>query len=248
MINKFIHALSNRMELFNTPSFVADPGFSPFQPDPMETAMRQALLLDRIDTDYYLHGYVACLEAFPDMRDLLEDDLVTYDSFQFRPAGVDISGGEFLSVPGAVGYYTDEEPLTLPVAQRYDLDYFDSTMLRISLRESGHSQLVGYTISGPVERPVLRPDWSPYPFVGPVEAWQEWKSMARISIEVTPSRFPYHLVAARMERDPWCSKLMIDRGFVDEFHAVPDPQRKVALACVALALNHPSIYARTSYA
>lgn len=243
MINKLIHALSNRKGPFNTPAFVVDPDFKPTVITREEQKLRDLLFLNVTTTDYYLKAYLACLEAFPDIKALADDDVVSYKLSDFTPRGVEISGGELLSKANSVGYYRDLAPMELPVDLTWRLHYSDAHHIRVLALETGLVRNVSYTVSGTVPNQTLRINWpDDVPFDGPVSLQQVWGEGAAVEILVEPSAFPYQLLVDRLRSNGLLMRLLIDNKFVDEYTAFPDPQRRIALACICLALANPSVY------
>lgn len=245
MINRLLHALSNRTGNFHEPMFASDPLFVPAVFNAEEQQLRALMLLHRSDTDYYLKAYLAAIEAYPDIKALADDVVTSYRLSDFPPRGVAISGGDFLSKENSVGYYTDVSSTNLPVNLTYWVNYFDSRLVTIVGKETGLVRRVNYILSGDAPHQTMRVEWpeAEVPFKGPLALTQHWVSGAMVEIQVEPSNFPYASVVARLQGNAYLMNLLVRNQLVDEFLAVPDDQRKMAIACVVLALANPSAYA-----
>lgn len=245
MINRLLHALSNRTGDFHDSMFASDPTFVPATLPADDLHVRKLMLLHKTDTDYYLKAYLAAVEAYPDIKGLAEDPVTSYQMSDFPPRGVELSGGEFLSKENSVGYYTDTAPADLPVNLTYWVSYFNNSLVTIVGRENGLVRRVPYVLSGDAPFQTLRVEWpeSEVPFKGPLSLTQAWVEGARVDITVSPSKFPYAVLVARLQGNAYLMNLLIRNQLVDEFLAVPDDQRKTAIACVVLARANPSAYA-----
>ena len=243
MINKLLHALSNRAGPFAEPLFISDPGFQPATLPEPERKIREAMLLQVTDNDYYLKAYLAAIAAYPDIQLLADDSVVSYQMTDFPPQGVEVSGGDMTSNSNMVGFFTDPKPVELPVNLNWSISYLDTHYLMIQGRETGVVRRTTYQPSGTAPNQTLRIDWpSDVPFQGPINLSQVWELGATVIIQTTPSAFPYQQVVDRLRGNWWLMHLLAQQKFVDEYTTFPDAQRKVALACMALALSNPSVY------
>lgn len=244
MINKLLRALSNRNQPFMTPAFaVSDPAFAPAILPVDLKSLRALMLLDVTTTDYYLKAYLAALNAYPDIQALANDPVVSYRMENFPPRGVSISGGDLFSSLDDPGAYLDNEAPTLPVALTYVIDYNSPAVVKISALETGKTSFPPFTLSGSPTPRTLRVHWPPgIPFTGLITLDQDWVEGARIEIQVTPSRFPFELITQRIRGNSWLVNTLAQHQAVDEYVATQDSQRKVALACLMIALSNPSVY------
>lgn len=243
MTNKLLHALTNRNGPFQEPMFVGWPEFVPAVIQAPEQRLRELMMLHVTTTDYYVKAYLSCIEAYPDIKELADDTITSYVMTDFPPRGVEMSGGDFLSKANSIGYYNDVAAFSFPVVLTYRVSYLDSLNVKVEGVETGIVRVIPYTKSGTAPNETLRIEWpDDIPFHGPLSLSLTWLEGAMVEINVSPSAFPYALVAHRIQGNPWLMRLLIKNQFVDEYVSVPDPQRKVALAAMVLALSNTSVY------
>lgn len=227
--------------------FVGDPNFKPAIVGVPEQKLRELMLLDVTDTDYYLKAYLSVLEGYPDILALADEVSVSYSMRDIPPRGVEMDGAEFYAKINSVGYFTDQAPTSFPVPLTYRITFIDSLNLKIAALETGIVRVVSYQKSGVDPNETLRVEWpEDIPFKGPLSLLQTWNEGAMVEISVTPSAFPYDLLAKRIQGNPWLTRLLVNNRLVDEYTAVPDSQRKVAIAAIVLALSNPSVYPETN--
>lgn len=243
MINKLLHALSNRTGPFEDPLLLSDPEFQPAVVTDTEQRLRASMMLNVLGTDYYLKAYLSAVAAYPDIHLLTNDDPTSYRLSDFPPRGVEISGGDWTSNPNMVGFFTDPKPTSLPVDLNWSITYLDDRYVTIKGSDTGIVRRTTFQPSKEDPNKTLRIDWpSDVPFQGPINLQQAWLPGASVVIQTAPSAFPYQAVVDRLRGNWWLIHLLAKQKFVDEYTTFPDPQRKVALACVALALSNPSVY------
>lgn len=243
MINKLLHALSNRTGPFEDPLFLSSPEFQPAEIKEPEQRLRTAMLLNVTGTDYYLKAYLSAIAAYPDIHLLTNDSPTSYQLSDFPPKGVEISGGDWTSNPNMVGLFTDPKPIGLPVDLNWSVEYLDDRYVTIRGNDTGVVRRTLFQASGADPNKTLRIDWpADVPFQGPINLQQTWSLGASVVIRTAPSAFPYQSIVDRLRGNWWLMHLLAKQEFIDEYTTFPDPQRKVALACVALALANPSVY------
>jgi len=239
MINKILHALSNRKK-FQEYTFRPDPGFSPALLSDEDLELRQLLFLDVSDVDYYLKIYLGLLHAYPDVEANFQDDVRTYDVEDFGIQVVKIEGGDFLSAVSA-GFYTDPVANDLPVRLRYQIRYDLPEYVQLSNRESQIIRRVRYGLSS--DRKIMHVDWpDDFPFDGPLKIASPWASGSAINIQVEPRHFPYEVMVQRLSNNVYLMRLISEAGLVDEYINTRDDQRRVAIALAVVAANNPSVY------
>lgn len=241
MINKILHAVSNRA-LFYTPLFVPQPGFLAAVLSSDAQNLRTALLLNVLNTDYYLKIYLGLLEAYPDLKAQFNDWHTSYEVTDFLPRGVLVDGGDFLSAPNIAGTFTDPPNTTLPVNLTYLIDYQSANLCNVTLVEQGNSQLVSYQLFGKAPEQILSLDWpDTLPFVGQIKLTQNWTLNSRVQIFVEPSQFPYDLILASAERWPYLNTLLVSYGMNDAYAYSVETTEKLAIIITLLGLSNPAI-------
>ena len=242
MVNKLLHALANRNSGFEDPLLVGDPTFVPARLSVEAERMRSLLLLDA-GGDYYLKVYLACVEAYPDIHQLLDDQTVSYKAADFPPRGVKVNGADFEARINAAGFFLDPKPTFLPLDLAYQVRYHDTRYVRIIGLGTSLTSTPPYTKSGVSPNEILQVQWpADVPFSGPLMLQQDWSAGALVEIEVTPSRFPYGLVVSRLQGNAYLMSRLIAQHLVDEYVGTHDTLRKIALAVTMLALSNPAVY------
>lgn len=239
MINKLLHALSNRKE-FNEPYFKPAIQFTPAYFPQVENECRRLLYLDVSNTDYYLKLYLGLLHAYPDIEANFDDRVRTYSVEDFGIQVIRIEDGDFVSDSQNFGYFTDP-PATLPVQLRYQLQYFQPDYTKVSIRENGQVFVVRHSLSS--DKKVLHLNWPDnLPFQGPLKVRSPWTEGSSIVIDVEPRGFPYETMARRLDGNLYLIRLFSEASLVDEYVNTKDHQRKVALALAVLAAHNPAVY------
>jgi hypothetical protein len=240
MINKLLHALSNRKK-FQESMFRSDPGFSPALLSEENLMLRQLLFLDVSDTDYYLKIYLGLLHAYPDIEANFQDDVRTYDVEDFGIKVVKVDGGDFLSALPA-GFYTDPISNHLPVWLRYQIRYDLPGYVRLLNQEAQVVRRSRFNLSA--DSKIMHVDWpEDFPFTGPLKIPSPWTTGSAINIQVEPRHFPYEEMAQRLSSNVYLMRLISEASLVDEYVNTRDIQRKVAIALAVVAANNPSVYA-----
>jgi hypothetical protein len=243
MINKFLHALSNRNGPFIEPCFVGASSFTPKSLSEQERKLREKLMLHITNTDHYLKRYVSCVEAYPDIHALLNDSVTSYTSKDFSHYGVSIIGADFLDMTNAQGRYIDNQAQSIPVELTYEINYHDSTYVKLVCLESNRVWMAVYQLAGDPPGQIMRIEWPmDVPFDGPLRLTQVWLQGGQIKITVEPSSFPYAEMAQRVRSDSLLTQWLAAINAIDEFYNTRDVNRQVALACVVLALSNTSVY------
>lgn len=242
MINKLLHALANRKGPLDDPLLLLEPGFAPADLAFPVQQLRGLFLLD-VPTDYYLKTYLCCLEAYPDIRQLADDPVVTFKASDFPPAGISIDGGDFQSKINVVGYFNDQETTKLPLTLTYRVRYHDSWNVRIDGIETGLVRIAAFIRSGTAPHEMLRIQWpTDIPFTGPIVLNQDWLPGAVVEIKVEPSRFPFVDLVQRLRGNALLMSWLAEAHLVDEYVATTDAHRQTALAVLMLATNNPAVY------
>jgi len=240
MINKLLHALSNR-DSFHEPVFRSDTGFSTKVVGEEERKLRALLLLDVTDTDYYLKVYLGLIHAYPDIEAHFDDKGRTYDVEDFGIQAVQIDGADFMSAVNAIGLFTDPVSEELPVNLRYRIRYDQPEYAELSVRESGLIRKSRYNLSA--DGKVIHIDWpDDFPFSGPLQLQEPWAMGSEINIAVEPRHFPYEVMVSRLSNNAYLIRQISEAGLVDEYVNTQDHQRKVAIALAILAANNTSVF------
>lgn len=243
MINRTLHALTNRTGPFNTPGFMGDSNFHPKKVTTEERSLRRKLFLDLTDTDFYVRKHLALIDSFPELGRQLQDEFKTYRIQDFLPRGISMFGGRFVSTQSIQGRFTDVKPTELPVGLTYFVGHNDNNSVVGTCKETGIRVTMSCVITQVGDETWLRPGWVPsMPFEGPMSTTQTWEQGSQIEIHVEPSSFPYQLMIDRLKGDPYLMTVLIQFSMVDEYVGAQDPAEKLAIALSCLALNNTSVY------
>jgi hypothetical protein len=243
MINKFLHALTNRKTLSTGLLFASDPGFVPMSLSPSAADLRTVLGLDNLTTDYYLHVYAALIEAYPDIKRELNDPVTTYSVYDFLPRGVVSNGAKLLSNGASSGVFTDPIITALPVPLTYIITFVSETLCQIQQIETGTVLQAPCQLSADPQNTWLRIAWpSGVPFLGVLSLTQPWVSGAVIKLKTTPSHFPYAATVAALLNNPYFSQILQTYQLSDTFQNTIDAQDQLALALAVIAASNLSVY------
>ena len=249
MINKFLHALTNRKTLSADPMFVSDPKFQPATLSAGDLALRKALCLDNTGTDYYLRAYASVLNLFPDLGDILSDTNRSYDVSDFLPLGVQSTGGRLVSNATSSGVYLDLKPITMPVPMIYNIDYDSPGQAVLSQPDIGAATNASVLATTDVNGTVLQMTWPDYwPFRGPVALAQAWTPGTRVQFIVEPSRFPYTAAVRAVTGISYFQHLLMSYQLATTFQNTPDVKEQLALILAVLAVSNASVYPQYSTA
>lgn len=243
MINKLLHAWTNRKVISSDPMFAGDPTFVPIVLSPEAQKLRSILQLDYVGSDYYLKYYLAAIEAFPALKELTNDRVTTYSVKDFLPFTPTLEGADFVSNTGVCGIFTDLKPTSVPVTLTYTLDYVNDRLCRIVGVETGVTVVAACNAASDVNDVFLNVAWPPgIPFSGPLKLTQAWVSGARVVIRVEPSRFPVSNLISQLQTNFYFIQLLGNFQAMGDFKNALDLRERLAIALVVLALSHPVTY------
>jgi hypothetical protein len=243
MINKFLHAITNRKALSTDPMFASDTNFAPALLDPQASAMRTALCLDYTGSDYYLRVYASVMNAFPDIQGQLNDFATTYAVTDFLPAGVFMDGARFVNNTTLQGRYLDLQPITLPVGLTYTIAFVSPGSCSIKQEETGIIVAASCRAMTDVRETVLHVDWPlGIPFYGPLSLDQAWVNDCTICIQTCPSGFPYRAALDALLRNSYFVTLLQNKGMMQAFRTTADVREQLAIALLLIAVSNPSVY------
>ena len=249
MINKFLHALTNRKQLSADPMFVSDPKFLPATLSAGDIALRNALQLNNTGTDYYMRAYAAVLNLFPDLGAIIADDNCSYIPADFLPNGVQSTGGSLVSNQTSSGSYLDLKPVTMPVPMTYVINYESAGTAQLTQPDIGNQLSVSVNVMADANGTILRVQWPEYwPFRGPITLSQAWAPGAQVTFVVEPSRFPYTAAVRALQAIPYFQQLLTNYQLATIFQNTPDVKEKLALVLAAIAISNPAVYPQYSTA
>jgi len=243
MLNKFLHALTNRTSLSDNPLFVPDPTFIPANLPTAAIQLRQALGLDKFNTDYYLKASAAVLNLFPDIAATLQDSNTSYDVKDFCPNGVQSLGGNLVSNGLLNNSYTDIKPTALPAPLTYNIIYGGPGTVQLQQVETGGQTVTNVIVSHDSVGTLLQISWpADWPFTGAVRANQTWQAGAQITFIVEPSRFPYSAAVRAMQASAYFQSLLMKYNMQSVFQNAVDVKKKMALGLAVIAVANPAVY------
>jgi len=228
MINRFLHGLTNRRTLSNATGtlFTSSPDFVPAPLTAAAQQLRTALCLDDQNTDYYLQAYAALIEAYPDLKSMLNDPAVSYSVHDFLPRGV-------VSVNCAL----------VSNSASYNIGYVASGLCQITQLETGVQVMADCLASADPQEIWLRINWpSNIPFSGLLQLNQPWAPGLVVQLIVSPSQFPYAAALAGLASQPYFSLLLQRFQLQETFQNTVDPQDSLALALAVIASGNPAAY------
>ena len=246
MLNKFLHAITNRSVISDNPLFVSDPNFLPATLPDGALQMRAALCLDNTTTDYYLKAYAAVMNIFPDIDDTLADPNRSYDVKDFYPEGVNSDGGRLLSSPGQSGYYLDIKPTSLPVPMTYIISYVAAGFCKLTQVETNQTIQSPIIAAADSVRTTLQVNWpAGWPFQGGIELFQTWQAGAQVVFTVEPSRFPYTAAVKALSAIPYFQNLLVQFNLAEIFQNTPSVKEQLALGLAVVASSNPAAFPAT---
>ena len=249
MINKFLHAITNRAAISADPMFVSDPRFQPAALSTGDLAMRAALQLNNTSTDYYLRAYASVMSLFPDLEAIIADDNRSYEPSDFLPAGVRSTGGSLLSNQTSSGSYLDLKPVTMPVPMTYVISYESPGTAKLTQPDIGNQLSTSVIVMTDVNGAIMQVQWPEYwPFRGPVALSQAWAPGAQVTFVVEPSRFPYTAAVRALAAIPYFQQLLVTYQLATTYQNTPDVKEKLALALAVIAVSNPAVYPQYSTA
>jgi hypothetical protein len=215
-------------------------------PAPLTAAaqqLRTALCLDDQNTDYYLQAYAALIEAYPDLKSMLNDPAVSYSVHDFLPRGVVSVNCALVSNSASSGTFTDPKPTGLPLALTYNIGYVASGLCQITQLETGVQVMADCLASADPQEIWLRINWpSNIPFSGLLQLNQPWAPGLVVQLIVSPSQFPYAAALAGLASQPYFSLLLQRFQLQETFQNTVDPQDSLALALAVIASGNPAAY------
>lgn len=242
MINRFLHALTNRKILSTSPVFLRDPDFSPAELSQNALRLREVLGLNA-ETDYYIAAYAAMIESHPDLKDVLSDPATSYSIYDFLPRGVVSTGATLVSNGDVSGVFADPTPTTLPLVLNYRISFLAAAVCEILKVESKETLTVNCQVVADDQNTWLRIDWpSSVPFTGLLRMTQPWVAGAIVNLEVSPGQFPFSLMVSQIKQNPYFSTLLQQFQAQETFHNTANPQDQLVLALAVIARGNPAAY------
>lgn len=234
MINRTLHAITNRAGGFMTASLRAEPAFHPSTETPTTQRLRALLGVDRTEDDYHVFAILTAIEACPDIRAAFRDPVRSYAPHDYRPANPVYSGGT--PVADAAGDPQCRlKANETPVPTGFFLQFTDPGCGTV--RYGRRTTVVPVTIS----EGRVYPQWPEFMgFSGGVQ--MSWEPGAVFSARARPVRFPYGVLAAALRADDAKNELLERHLLTAQFHRAPDEVRQVAVAALALGLSNSAVY------
>jgi hypothetical protein len=243
MFNPLLKALANT-GTFQHPAFQAPDSLSPWSFSSGMLDLRRRLMLESEEREYYLMVYLALLQAFPELQELLPDEPRTYRlediTCQDR---LRITGASLAGIPNRVGRFLHYEPTQLPINLDYDLSWHSDTTCKIVARQR---QAVGiftcraYELNGDW---MLDPVWTAdLPFEGVLKLEAPWVAGTTVHLHAEPGLFPMQALLTRLQQSPYLQGLLVEFNLAADFQSAFDPYEQVALVLTAVALANKSVY------
>ncbi len=234
MINRTLHAITNRAQGFNTTTLIADPGFRAALETEVTRRLRAMLGLDITRDDYHVFAVLAAVASCPDIDESFQDPVRSYALGDYAPPAPRYSGG--LAVPDAKGAPQCQLlPQDTPVPDRFTLTYVDQDFGAV---QYGSSRVI---VPVAVLDNLVYPRWPlSLGFSGGVQ--MTWGAGAQFTAQAYPFRFPYEVLAETLHQAPEKNALLEAHGLLDHFYLAPTAVKKVALVALALGLSNPAVY------
>lgn len=233
MINRTLHAITNRAGGFNTRALPLVSEFRPSEETQASAQLRALLGLDRKQDDYHVFAALAAVESHPEIQTAFQDEVCTYQindyinpTPRFSHALVD----DALGVPRCA-----LRPTEAPVPASFSLGYVDTGfgVLTYGARRE--------IIPVDVVAPIVYPRWpAALGFNGGINI--TWEAGATFTGHAYPVNFPYDVMALRLREADCKNEFLLRHDLLNQFHQAPNAVKQVALTLLALGLSNPAAY------
>lgn len=247
MANELIHVLANHAGPFHDLKLPYHPNFQPLALSPEQEQLHKALRLDDRTTDYYLAGYVATLQAFPDILAYLNVDSSCDSSRMYVPPlriiGATVPRGSDATSYRAHASDPTSVTSTWPLNLRYQLHYQSASTIKLLARDTGMETLLGYTLGGEAPRQYLRVQWTPdLPFNFELLLETAWGANSVVDISLWPQAFPAAAIVNAALQLTTTMHTLEQIDMLEEYHAAVEPCEKLAILLLAMVAHRETLF------
>jgi hypothetical protein len=232
MLNRTLHLVSNRRD-FVSPFFFSDPDFKPAS-TPQADAVRKLLGLDVVDTDYHVRAVVFAVHGQPWIN--VNDPAVTYKPTDFTRDPVESIGASWIFDDHGAPFF-NPVPVSAPIPAALRLEAITTSRARIVYGDIVEDVATRWL----PDSKQLYPEWPASLGVsGGLKLDFEWGPEKWIQINGYPTRYPWAVVAAELDKSEHCHALLLTAGLMEHFKLADTALEKVAVTALALITTHPA--------
>ena len=241
--NKLVHTLTNKASNFESEAFPDNNFFNPSHGQSEEwLKIQKYLMLDSEKTDYYLIFALSILEAYPDIKDLINSKRETYNVFELPRLKSAIEGA-VLANNGI--YYSKflKYKYKFPISETYTLTYNSENLIDIFDGEKSYLKnckiIKTYEDTLPLPTSFINFDWSDeLPLKGVMEYTGQWSEGSRITIKFVPHSIDTQIMVKALENDNNISSFIEESVLYESYLLARSNHEKLALLYAALSLQH----------
>lgn len=245
-IDRAIHIWANRGSDFSSNTFASNLVFKPLEDDKASwRLLREYLMLDRTNTDWYLCLAQTIVLAFDGLAGRINNNIFSKEIHELpQQNGPELSDITIVNDGNAYSYFT-EYAQDLPIPEKYNITWGSKDQIIVN-NSLGKEMSISVNLTQTYGQPpqalgysLLRGDWSNVlPFTGAFRYEGLWDQASSAEITYIPPTIDYNNWISKIESNINVEDVIRPTGLIEEYTLCKEPLEKLAVIYISLILYY----------